>query len=533
MKIFIILFLFVPFQLNAQQWQWVSQIVGDRAKITSVDAHGESIYCTGIFANTIEFLGNNTNSLGGEDAFVAKLNAEGEVQWVKFLAGTLNESLNCVRADANGDIWVTGGKSIDVSFAGQLTGDGYFIAVKLSADGEVLWLQESSQYGGPGVDIAFDSHNNGFICGWHAKFMSGGQFYGLNDIFVLKIGSEGNLEWTKRAGGSGNDQAYGIEVVRDTSVFVVGQVADPNVYFGNIYLINSQSHGNAFIAEYSSIGTFKRVTFSDFAAGFEIFTDVIHREEDDKLYVCGVTGGTFGYTGGETTTTTSNGDQDYLLLRMNTSCVADTIVSFGVAAIGCNDQFNEMALTEESIWLTGKSSCDGTMNGYPLNVQAGSVSTGTVFRLNYSLQINGLYSIPNGSRGYASSIASNSNSIFVGGMLGIGSQFAGLAYSNVIDSLGFVAKIGNGVVTETYNFPNQTNELKLGPNPVTDFLHFHGSDLLIREVNVIDFLGRCYTFPFEEISSGVLNLTNLPNGIYSIKVATENGLTTQSLILKQ
>jgi hypothetical protein len=44
--------------------------------------------------------------------------------------------------------------------------------------------------------------------------------HGLNNAWVVKLDGNGNIQWQKCIGGSGNDTAYGIQVI-SANIFVL------------------------------------------------------------------------------------------------------------------------------------------------------------------------------------------------------------------------------------------------------------------------------------------------------------------------
>ena len=92
---------------------------------------------------------------------------------------------------------------------------------------------------------------------------------------------------------------------------------------------------------------------------------------------------------------------------------------------------------------------------------------------------------------------------------------ANLPYS--IEDVG--TKLGFGAL-ETLSFQdyNIDKELKIYPNPVKGNLYIALEDENIGNVEVVDLLGRTVQQNYIAISTGEIDLTNLPTGTYIVKI---------------
>ncbi|VTR91659.1 rhs repeat-associated core domain protein : YD repeat protein OS=Planctomyces limnophilus (strain ATCC 43296 / DSM 3776 / IFAM 1008 / 290) GN=Plim_1050 PE=4 SV=1: SBBP: SBBP: RHS_repeat: RHS_repeat: RHS_repeat: RHS_repeat: RHS_repeat: RHS_repeat: RHS_repeat: RHS_repeat: RHS_repeat: RHS_repeat: RHS_repeat: RHS_repeat: RHS_repeat: RHS_repeat: RHS_repeat: RHS_repeat: RHS_repeat: RHS_repeat: RHS_repeat [Gemmata massiliana] len=104
-------------------------------------------------------------------------------------------------------------------------------------------LGYTSAFGGTGADVAYgvaaDAAGNAYAVGYteSANFpVTGGAFdttFGANrDAFVAKLGPTGSIVWASYLGGSGgpsgSDEAHGVALGSDGSVYVVGQTSSSN-----------------------------------------------------------------------------------------------------------------------------------------------------------------------------------------------------------------------------------------------------------------------------------------------------------------
>ena len=144
-----------------------SRYIGDAGADTvydmEVDAAGNTWLVGGTTSSEWAFGGYDTSYGGEGDGFVAKLDPQGEVEWVGYLGGSDQDYAQGVALDTDGNVWITGW----TQSAGWVTGGHQIVhgggadafLVKLDSDGDLLW---SSFLGGPGQDDGRDvAHRRG------------------------------------------------------------------------------------------------------------------------------------------------------------------------------------------------------------------------------------------------------------------------------------------------------------------------------------------------------------------------------------
>ena len=188
---------------------WAKQMGGttsDRSFSIALDANGNS-YTTGNFTGTADFDSGsgvyNLTSGGGQDAFVSKLDPNGNFLWAKQMGGTNNELAYSIAIDGNGYVYTTGycqgiadfdpGAGVyNLSSSG---GHDIFIS-KLDANGDFLC---AASMGGAGHErshfIAVDASENVYTSGYFqgtADFDPSMGNYNLtsaisSDVFIVKV----------------------------------------------------------------------------------------------------------------------------------------------------------------------------------------------------------------------------------------------------------------------------------------------------------------------------------------------------------
>jgi hypothetical protein len=79
-----------------------------------------------------------------------------------------------------------------------------------------------------------------------------------------------------------------------------------------------------------------------------------------------------------------------------------------------------------------------------------------------------------------------------------------------------------------------SNQISVYPNPTSNELRITNYELRITAVEIFDFLGRrqCLNFVQQPKAEDtmVINISNLPNGIYFVMITTEKGRVTKKVI---
>jgi hypothetical protein len=180
---------------------------------------------------------------GSPDAFVARLNASGQLQWNTFLGGAADDYGGGIAVDGSGGVYACGFGGASWG-AGECPGcpvRGYgggiydTFAAKLSANGQLQW---DTFLGGTGMDtgsaIAADGSGNVYVAGatgWAAGDSWGAPVRayqaGNLDAFAAKLNGSGQVVWNTFLGSTDYDVGGGIGVDGSGNVYVGGGSGAP------------------------------------------------------------------------------------------------------------------------------------------------------------------------------------------------------------------------------------------------------------------------------------------------------------------
>ncbi len=161
--------------------------------------------------------GDVSGNHGFYDVWVVKLTINGEIEWQKCLGGTEWEDAYTVLQTTDGGYILAGDT---ISTDGDITNNQGYVdvwVIKLSSNGVLEWQKT---YGGSGSDVArsaIQTTDGGYILSCDSWSWDGDitEFYALRDVWILKISELGEIEWQKTYGGSKYEYAYSIIQTQD------------------------------------------------------------------------------------------------------------------------------------------------------------------------------------------------------------------------------------------------------------------------------------------------------------------------------
>ncbi len=198
--------------------QWSTYYGGSNVDIAlSICADSkDNIYITG-YTDSYDFpvlqqsgaYFQSTNA-GCEEVFILKFNNAGKRLWATYLGGIYYERGQCIKADKNDNIYLTGSTESPNFPLHQLAGE--------------FWQQTLT---------------------------------GTDDAFIMKLNEYGVILWSTLYGCSHGVGGYGLAINNINDIFVVGSIQDSGAYTvdpgnGAYYDNNSHNYNDGFILKFSS-----------------------------------------------------------------------------------------------------------------------------------------------------------------------------------------------------------------------------------------------------------------------------------------
>ena len=264
---------------------WVSRLGGIATEtVTSLarDASG-NLYVSGGFSGSSDFDPGPglqvLNSVGGQDGYVAKYSATGDLVWVRRFGGSGSDEVNAIAVDAAGNLYAVGvfsGQANALPTAGPTivsagsASDGFVLA--LDAAGAVRWalpvggLQEDAVNA-----VAVSNSGNLTIAG---SFRTSADFarnatpvtlasQGNADAFLASYSSAGVLQWARDIGGTNEESVPtgGLSLDSQGGAALLGQFSGSADFDPGSAIVskNSISAADLFLARYDANGNFLSV----------------------------------------------------------------------------------------------------------------------------------------------------------------------------------------------------------------------------------------------------------------------------------
>lgn len=270
--------------------------------------HQNNVYTTGHFKGRFQVNDTdstkNWTSIGQNDAFIQKMDADGKVLWTKFVSGYDRQQGYSIQVDSKDNVIATG------TFSGE---------------SNVSTLEKQ---------VHFNTH-------------------GLIDIYILKLDANANLLWYKTIGGNSYDIDAKVKIDDKDQIYIVGNFYE-SVDFNpdtNQGIQTSRGEFDVFVEKLDDAGNFLWVrTFG--GPELDFVTDV-GMDESGQIYLTGYFEKTCNFSPGEPSMNyPSNGSFDSYLLKLNPIGDFLWVKTFGGKK---DDHGNSICLDrKKAIYLTGR-----------------------------------------------------------------------------------------------------------------------------------------------------------------------------------
>ena len=242
-----------------------------------------------------------SKSGGRSDAFVAKLDADGGAVYSTYLGGSGFESFINSTADSSGNVYITGSTDSEefplINAFQSEYGGGFndaFVA-KLDANGVLIY---STYLGGSGseffVNPTVDSSGNIYLTGSTGStgfpllnaFQS--EFGGINDAFVTKLDADGGAVYSTYLGGSRFESFINSTVDSSGNVYVIGDTDSEE--FPTMNAFQSEFGGGSLDSFLTKLGATGTPVYSTYLGGAnEDFYEDFTVDASGNFYIAGET----------------------------------------------------------------------------------------------------------------------------------------------------------------------------------------------------------------------------------------------------
>ena len=265
----------------------------DRAEAMAINKHGE-IYIAGIFSGFATFGKTTLTSRSAPDMFVAKMDAKGTFLWAKQIGDVHTEFIHELVLDKDGNVYIAGRFHTKTTFDTVLhTSKGKFDAfvAKMNPKGAIQWVSliqgSFPLYAGSlAVDKTGHVYVGGYIRGavsFGGTLQLGHKYNYFDDLFIAKLDNSGKFLWVKRVGKGQNDHIYDLALDKDGNVYATGIVRE-KVEFGT-HSLDANGGWDVFVAKMNPSGTF--LWAKRFGGVNDEFSRAIALDSEGGIYIAG------------------------------------------------------------------------------------------------------------------------------------------------------------------------------------------------------------------------------------------------------
>lgn len=472
--------------------------------------------------------------------------AQPNISWQKSLGGTNSDIARSVTQTLDGGYIVAG---YTTSINGDVTennGGRDVWVVKLNSLGVKEW---DKSYGSNGDEEAYEikqtSDDGYIITGLTDSSNFFGTGFGNDDILVIKITSNGTIEWGKRFGTTLAERGHSVLQTSDNKYVVTGFIGSSgtwvvkldtngdldgnwtNIVFGGsqAYSVNETSDNGFIVAGHGvngSNGIDLRVFKLDATSNLEWsyyfggtnadYGRSVQQTTDGGYIVCGATQSNNGDI------TNNYGLDDFWVLKLDAMGILQWQQTYGGTQI---DFANDIKQTVDGGYIVvgQTNSDDNDVNGNP----GTNIYDYWVIKLNSIGELQWQNCLGGSSNDFGNSIQQTLDDGFI---------IAGRALSNNNDVSGNNGNYDFWVVkleSETLSLNNLINDnIRLYPNPTSNYFTIQ-SKLNINKIQISDQLGKV----INEINSEMdyIDVSHYSNGVYFLKIDTEKGSFSKKLII--
>lgn len=553
--------------------EWVKKMGGagfDNPNSATIDEAG-NIYTVGSFEGTVDLDPGtgifNLTSIGKADIYISKLDAMGNFVWAKQIgrksAGKVDVIANSIVADKKRGLYITGSFNGTVDFDPSSKvynlsdGNSDAFILKLDTAGNFNWARNvGGRDDDKGTDIAVDLLGNVYTCGRFvdtADFDPGLGSFKLfadfdttlartNDVFILKLDSNGNFVWAKQIGGLSVENADAMQIDSLGNIYITGDFFktvdfDPSPTTSFFLTSTDPFDSDVFIAKYDSSGKLIWVKQIGSAGGTELAKS-ISIDLAGNVYTTGSFTSTVDFDPSSTTfNMTSIGQEDIYICKLDNSGKFVWAKQMGSVS---GDRGASITVDKTgNIYTTGTftETCDFDPSSAIFNLTAKGLSDVFISKLEPSGNFVWARSIGGNNNENSTTIKAdkNGNLFTVGQFFGTADFDPSLGIFN-LSSDGwsdiFVYKMSQTATKISEN--NLAQELHIYPNPSNGiFKLFAPNEIDKASMEILDVQGRIFYRNTIHNGDNLIDLSGVADGVYFVKISTAEGKQQFTKIIKQ
>lgn len=474
---------------------------------------------------------NNLGTIGSNDYWIVKTDSTGNIQWQNTIGGDYYDYLQSVQQTIDGG-YILGGWSYSNISGDKTENSSYwdYWIVKTDAFGDIQW---QNTIGGSNDDRFHTLHettDGGYILGGYSYSNISGDktenSLGLNDYWIVKTDSTGNIQWQNTIGGDREDITQSIQQTNDGGYIlggtsgskISGDKTENNIGSYDYWIVKTDSIGN--IQWQNTIG----------GSNYDALSEI--QQTADGGYILG--GYSFSNISGDKTQ--NNWDStlntcDYWIVKTDSVC--NIIWQKTIGGNGY-DRLCSIQQTADGGYILGGYS-NSNISGDKTENSCNNTADYWIVKIDAVGNIEWQNTIGASSINYFSCVRQTNDWGYI---------LAGYSNSNIScdkteDSLGgydyWLIKLFPDTITSAFNLQNTTTNIQLFPNPAKEevTIIINHADYISQQttISVYDVMGNVVLRKEQSKTSNLkLQTSNLCKGIYLVEVKSNNSIYRSKLI---
>lgn len=195
-----------------------------------IDIHENGYYLGGVSGSNISGE-KNQNSRGGNDCWLLSISPTGQILWQRTIGGSQDDGIRSLCSTIDGGVIIGGGSTSNISGEKSENSRGladYWI-VKLDSNGNIEWQRTIGGDANDGLRTLIQTSDGGYIVGGLSQSGISGEksesargIFPSYDYWLLKLDNQGNIEWQKTYGGDDYDDLIAVRQTSDSGYILGG-----------------------------------------------------------------------------------------------------------------------------------------------------------------------------------------------------------------------------------------------------------------------------------------------------------------------
>ena len=235
--------------------------------------------------------GEVNNYLGNEDAYLIKLDSNGNEIWTTLIGTELNEEAWDISVDSDYSVYLVG----ETQDSNVSNTDDILVS-KIDQQGNLLWSKSFGEINKDDYAMSIEISTGGdlYVSGITESNLNGQIGNGGTDSFLMKLDKDGNEIWTKLYGTANSENAFDMGLRNDGYIYLTG-IADPD---DKGFLKKIDFYGNEIWTKY----------FGN--SNWDLYGNLHIEDNGSAIYIS-------GETRGDLENNLSNGETDAILYKFS------------------------------------------------------------------------------------------------------------------------------------------------------------------------------------------------------------------------